>query len=266
MSTLSGKVAVVTGAGHPRGIGRSIALKLSQQGTTVVLTDICDESELERAAAAISSETGSQCLSVVCDISDTETVQDCVDYITEQCGCLDILINNAGVTAGDTEFLQIEDAHWDLSYQVNIKGTVNFCRAAIPVMLQQKEGVIVNNSSLCGLGAIETIPANYTASKFAIIGLTKAIALEYAEKNIRCNAICPGVVNTALRKGAISRISEKMNISMEEAEKLEDDSIAMKRAAEPEEIGDVVAWLVSPAASYVTGVALPVAGGMPHGL
>ena len=163
-------------------------------------------------------------------------------------------------------FLDISDDIWDLSYQVNVRGTAAFCRAAIPSMLKQKMGVIVNNASLCGIGAITSVPANYTASKFAVIGLTKAIALEYAEYNIRCNAVCPGVVNTGMREHAMRRIAEKENITLKQAQKHEDLSIAMKRAAQPEEVADLVLFLSGPDSAYITGAALPVAGGMAAGL
>ena len=133
-------------------------------------------------------------------------------------------------------------------------------------MLVQNGGAIVNIASLCGLGAIEEIPAPYTASKFAAIGLTKAIALQYAEQNIRCNAVCPGVVNTQMRDQLLERMAEDHNITVVEAEQLENNSIAMKRGAEPEEVASVVAFLTSPAAQYITGVAVPVAGGLAAGL
>ncbi|MDG1988238.1 MAG: SDR family NAD(P)-dependent oxidoreductase [Halieaceae bacterium] len=266
MTTLTDKIAIVTGAGHIQGIGRAIALKLSQQGATVILTDIIDPAQLEQIAADISNETGSECHSLKCNISDSNDVNICVKQVIDKFGQIDILVNNAGVASGSTEFLGLEEKDWDLSYNVNIKGTANFCRAVLPTMLKQETGVIINNSSLCGLGAIESIPANYTASKFAIIGMTKAIALEFASENIRCNAVCPGVVNTAMRKGAVSRIAEQLDISLEEAEKVEDEAIAMKRAADPGEVADAVAYLASPAAAYITGVALPVAGGLSQGL
>ncbi|MGI9295952.1 MAG: SDR family NAD(P)-dependent oxidoreductase, partial [Pseudomonadales bacterium] len=132
--------------------------------------------------------------------------------------------------------------------------------------LKQESGVIVNIASLCGLGAIVDIPASYTASKFAAVGLTKAISLAYADKGIRCNAVCPGVVNTQMRDQLLERLAEHYDVSIEEAERMENETIAMKRGAEPEEVADAVAYLAGPCAKYVTGVALPVAGGMAAGL
>ena len=266
MSVHHGKVAIITGAGQNQGIGRAIAAKLAEQGASTVITDLTTAGELENIAEDISNSTNQKCLAVHCDNTKESDISNCIDLSLETFGRIDFLINNAGVAGQGTNFLEIEANSWDLSYRVNVLGTVNFCRAIIPVMLKQKSGAIVNNSSLCGLGALEAIPASYTSTKFAIVGLTKAIALEFATQNIRCNAVCPGVVNTGMRRDALIRIAEQMEISIEDAEKLEDDAVAMKRPAEPEEVADAVAYLVSPAASYITGVALPVAGGLAPGL
>ena len=266
MSSLDNKVAIITGAGQVNGIGRAIALKLAKLGATTILTDLSSATELERIAKEIGEESGRPCLSMHCDISQEEDIHTCVDRTLEKFACIDILVNNAGVTGSGTAFLDIQDSTWDLSYQVNIKGSMRFIKSVLPHMQKQGGGSIINNASICGLGALEAIPANYTASKFAIVGLTKAIALEFAADKIRCNAVCPGVVNTGMRQDALARIAEQMNVSIEEAEKIEDEAIAMKRAAEPEEVAEAVAYLVSPASSYITGVALPVAGGLAPGL
>ena len=266
MSILNGKVAIITGAGQSQGIGRAVALKLAEQGATTVITDLKSAIELEDNAKEIHRISEAPCLPLHCDITSEEDVINCVKQTIDKFGRIDILVNNAGVSGSGTAFLDIDNDTWDLSYRVNVLGAVNFCRVVIPVMQKQKGGVIVNNSSLCGLGALDAIPANYTSTKFAVVGLTKAIALEFASQGIRCNAVCPGVVNTGMRQNAISRIAEQHNISIDEAEKLEDESIAMKRAAEPEEIADAVAYLAGPSSKYITGVALPVAGGMAPGL
>jgi NAD(P)-dependent dehydrogenase (short-subunit alcohol dehydrogenase family) len=246
-------------------MGRAIALKLAAQGAVVVLVDVANAEGLADAVEEISA-LGSRGTAIRCDSSCPKEIDSCVDEVLKQFGRIDILVNNAGVSADIPYFLDIPEETWELSYQVNVAGTAAFCRAVIPAMLAQQSGVIVNNASLCGLGAIESAPANYTASKFAVIGLTKALALEFASRNIRCNAICPGVVNTGMRINALSRIAEQQDISLDQARAYEDESIAMKRAAEPEEIADAVLFLAGPGASYLTGIALPVAGGMPPGL
>ena len=262
---LKDQIAIITGAGHPAGMGKAIALKLASQGASVALVDIEKTPSLLKTVADLNAN-GGKAIALACDSTDTSQVNNCVAAVIKQFGRVDILINNAGISASIPYFLDISDDIWDLSYQVNVRGTAAFCRAAIPSMLKQKMGVIVNNASLCGIGAITSVPANYTASKFAVIGLTKAIALDYAEYNIRCNAVCPGVVNTGMREHAMRRIAEKENITLKQAQKHEDLSIAMKRAAQPEEVADLVLFLSGPDSAYITGAALPVAGGMAAGL
>ena len=259
------KVAVITGAGSNHGIGRAVALCLANGGFDIAVTDIPGCVGLEDVAEELRA-TGVEVLALNCDNTSTEAVSSTVSHIVNEFGRIDVMVNNAGVSGAATKFADISDRDWDLAYEVNIRGTAVFCRAVLPYMVEQKSGIIINNASLCGLGAIDAIPASYTATKFAVVGLTKAIALEYAGMGIRCNVVCPGVVNTAMRKNAVNRIANKHGISYTEAEQLEDESIAMQRAAEPDEIAAVVAWLASPASSYITGVALPVAGGMAPGL
>ncbi len=247
------------------GIGRSIALRLAADGYNIAITDMPGKTGLGEVADEI-RETGAQTVALECNNINSADVFSTVKQVLDRFGHVDAMINNAGVSATATKFADIEDLDWDLAYQVNVRGTAAFCRAVLPHMIDQRSGVIINNASICGLGALDAIPASYTATKFAVIGLTKAIALEYADMGIRCNAICPGVVNTALRQNAISRIAEKHGISPEHAERLEDEAIAMKRPAEPEEVAEAVAWLASPTSSYITGIALPVAGGLAQGL
>ena len=149
---------------------------------------------------------------------------------------------------------------------VNLLGAFHCCQVAVPHMLVAGEGAIVNIASLCGLGAIPEIPIAYTSSKFAVVGFTKAVALEFADRNIRCNAVCPGAINTAMRDTLFQRMAEEHGISVDEARQMEDETIGMARGGEPEEIADCVAYLAGPSASYVTGTAIPVAGGMVPGL
>ena len=259
------KVAVITGAGSNLGIGRAIALRFAGDGYDIAITEVPGSGQPEDVADEIRAK-GVEVMALECDNTHTEEVESTINEVIDKFGRIDVMINNAGVSGAATKFAEIGDRDWDLAYEVNVRGTAAFCRAVLPHMLRQQGGVIVNNASLCGLGAIDAIPASYTATKFAVVGLTKAIAVEYADSHIRCNAICPGAVNTAMRKNAINRIAEKHGMSCTEAEKLEDESIAMQRAAEPEEIAEAVFWLASPPSSYITGVALPVAGGMAPGL
>lgn len=266
MNLLADKVAIVTGAGHSKGIGWAIALKLAAQGAAVVVTDLQGAAgDLEVLAEDIRAQ-GGRALPVTVDITNRTDVDACVGQALEAFGRIDILVNNAGVGGGSGELLKVAKKDWDIAYNVNVIGTVNCCQAVVPTMLEQGGGVIVNTASLCGLGAIPEISMAYTTSKFAVVGLTKAIALEYANQNIRCNAICPGAINTQMRERLFERLAAEQGISLAEAEQMENSTIAINRGAEPQEVADAVAYLAGPQASYITGVALPVAGGMAPGI
>ncbi len=266
MKTLAQKVAVVTGAGHPKGIGRAIALKLAQQGANVVVTDLASaKKDLDDAVIQL-NELGVDALAVVVDITNKADIARGVSQVQERFGQLDILVNNAGVGVGSSDFIELTDQDWNLSFQVNVKGMADFCQAVIPLMEKQNGGSIINIASLAGLGAIESIPACYTATKFAAIGLTKQLAMNYAKANIRCNAVCPGSIVTQMHKATLEFIAQEHGISLQEAQALEDASIPLGYSAEPGVVGDAVVYLASAAAKYMTGIAMPVAGGMSPGI
>ncbi len=266
MKPLKDKVAIVTGAGHPKGIGRAIAMKLAEQGATLVVTDLESASAgLEEAVSGLHT-LGTTVMAVTVDVTDKAQIRSCVSRVLREFGRIDVLVNNAGVGLGSGEFLEVTDQDWQLSYAVNIKGTADFCQAVIPAMKQQGGGAIINVASLAGLGAIETIPACYTASKYAVVGLTKQLALNYAADQIRINAVCPGSVVTQMHQTSLELIASEHNISIEEAQRQEDAHIPLGYSADPGVIGDAVAYLAGSGAAYITGVAMPVAGGMAPGL
>lgn len=250
---LRGKVAIVTGAAHPKGIGRAIAMAIQGEGAHVVITDIAGAEGLE------------ECGGLACDVTDAAQVQTFVETVLAEHGQIDVLVNNAGVGVGSADFLELTDRDWDLSLNVNLRGVANLCQAAIPHM-RERGGSIINVASLAGLGAIDSIPACYTASKFAAVGLTKQIAAQFAADGIRCNAICPGSVVTQMHEQSLQLLAQEHNISIEEAQQLEDSHIPLGRSAQPEEIGSAAVFLASDQSAYMTGVALPVAGGMAPGL
>lgn len=266
MQPLLNKTAIVTGAGQTKGIGRAIALKLAEQGANLVITDLPTATvglnELKDELEAL----GVWGLAIAVDVTRPQQVADCMAQTLERFGSIDILVNNAGIGGGSSNFLELSANDFERAYQINLLGAVHCSQAAIPAMCEQGGGAIINTASLCGLGAIPSIPVSYTASKFALVGLTKAIALEFAENNIRCNAVCPGAINTQMRDRLFERIAEEEGISPDQARQNEDATIAIGRGAEPEEVADAVAYLAGPAASYITGVALPVAGGMAPGV
>jgi NAD(P)-dependent dehydrogenase (short-subunit alcohol dehydrogenase family) len=280
MKLLEGKVAIVTGAGRPKGMGRATALKLAEQGASVVVTDLARKREelmiegflgigdglaaLEKVVSEIEA-LDSKGLALAVDVTDTAQIQACVDETCEAFGGVDILFNNAGTAIGVGPFLDTLSQNWDLSWQVNVKGMVEFCRAVIPKMIERGGGSIINNASMAGLGA-EAGYGAYVVTKFAVVGLTKLLAAEFGDRNVRCNATCPGSILTDMGEEEINFIAMERGIDRDQAAKVFDEMAALGRAAQPEEVADVVAYLAGPRSGYLTGVALPVAGGMRPGL
>jgi NAD(P)-dependent dehydrogenase (short-subunit alcohol dehydrogenase family) len=278
MQSLEGKVAIVTGCGRPKGIGRATALRLAEHGADVVVTDLCrkydgdlafygvgdDWQQLQGLVTEIEAR-GRRGLACRVDVTRRDEVEACVGETVATLGGIDILFNNAGTAVGVGPFLAMTQQQWDLSLSVNVTGMFHFCQLAIPKLLERGGGVIVNTSSTAGLGAVELM-CGYHTSKFAVVGFTKAIAAEFGQFGIRCNAVCPGMVDTDLGDAEYEFISQMESISIEEARRRAAEKIALRRQCRPEEVADVVAYLCSPAAGYITGVALPIAGGMSPGL
>jgi NAD(P)-dependent dehydrogenase (short-subunit alcohol dehydrogenase family) len=208
---------------------------------------------------------GSKGLAMAVDVTDAGQIQACVDKTCEAFGGIDILFNNAGTGVGVGPFLDTPSENWDLSWQVNVKGMVDFCKAVIPKMIERGGGSIVNNASMAGLGAAPGYGA-YCVTKFGVVGLTKLIAAEFGRQNIRCNATCPGNILTDMGEEEIKFISMEQGISEEEARHIFGEVAALGRAGQPEEVADVVLYLAGPRSGFLTGVALPVAGGMPNAL
>ena len=264
--TLKGKVAIITGATKMKGLGRAIALKLAKQGAKIALTGRTSSAEgLQQVVDDLKAQ-GAEAMGVIVDVANQAEVNTAVQRVIDHYGSIDILVNNAGIGAGSPVFLENSNRDWDANYAVNVKGTMAMCAAVLPQMERQGSGAIVNIASLAGLGALQGMPYPYTATKFALVGVTKELALEYANKGVRVNVVCPGAIATDMLQQAYQGIAEAEGISIEEAAKLENSTIAMGRPAEPSEIADTVCYLASPTASYVTGVAMPVGGGMLPGL
>lgn len=267
MKLLDDKVALVTGAAHPKGMGFAACRKLAAAGAKIVLSDLVrneQERQLIQSRAEEIEQRGGTVLALGMDISDRRQVAACVEESIHAFGKLDIVFNNAGTPVGVGKFLEMTDEQWDLSYQVNLKGAVNVCQYVIPVMGKNGGGSIINNSSLAGLGAVAEMAA-YTATKFAVIGLTKALAAEFGEQNIRVNAVCPGSIWTQMGELEVemNRVHDE---SFTDAKQRLLDDVSMRRWGASDEVADAVVYLASDMASYVSGVALPVAGGMAAGL
>lgn len=241
-----GKVAVVTGGA--RGIGRAICETLAKRGVDIVIGDLQIELA-EGTARELAGTTGRKVIATLVNVADLESANALVAKAMEAFGRLDILVNNAGVTR-DKLVMRMEEADWDLVIDVNLKGTFNCSKAAFRPMMKQRYGRIVNISSVSGQAG-QVGQANYSASKAGIIGLTKALAREFASRNITVNAVAPGFVPTALTQDLPVELKEGML-------KL----TPLGRMGTPQEIAYAVAFLASDEASYITGQVLAVDGGM----
>ncbi len=242
---LTGKVALVTGAAQ--GIGRAIALLLARNGADIVVSDINLEKAEETAKEV--RAIGPKAMAVKVDVANLSDVDRMVAGILEKLAKIDILVNNAGITR-DKLILRMTEEDWDAVLGVNLKGTFNCTKAVVRHMAKQRSGKIVNIASVVGeMG--NAGQANYSASKAGVIGLTKTIAREYAQRGINVNAIAPGYIETPMTEA----LPEK---AKEELKKL----IPMERLGKPEDVAEAVLFLVSEESSYVTGQVLNVNGGI----
>ena len=242
--SLSGKIALVTGGS--RGIGFSTGKILSENGATVVITGK-DSERLEKAAKRIPNSIG-----IVADIKNTNDVKNVVSKTIEKFGKLDILVNNAGIFPKIKKLHEIDEDEWNEVLDVNLTGQFRFTKEAIP-HLQKTSGSIVNISSDAGLKAYQGFNADaYSASKAALIILTKCWALEYSKNKIRVNCICPGVVDTDMTKPFLKTQTDK---------EFMDNEHPLGRIGQPEEIAKAIMYFVSDDASWTTGAVLTVDGG-----
>ncbi len=280
MGELDGKVAIVTGAGRERGIGIGAARELASRGAAVVLTDVArpardlewfgmptvaeDMAFMEEAVAEIEAD-GGRALAMAVDVRIEDEVKACVERTVAEFGTIDILFNNAGTPIGAQPFLGMDDNTWEQSWAVNVMGMVNFARHVIPVMQAGGGGTIVNNSSIAGMKVWPDFAA-YSATKFAVIGLTKSLALDFAGDGIRVNAVCPGDIDTAMGDIAIELAAAQEGITVADFGGEAPAAVALRRRGLGEDVGKVVAWLAGPGSGYVTGVSIPVDGAWAEGL
>ena len=264
MGSIEDKVAIVTGAAG--GIGTAIALALAGEGARIAVCDLASRRDDGLAALANAiSDNGGETIAMAVDVTRRADIETAVAATLEAWGGIDILVNNAGTTAGAGPFLDITDADWQSSFAVNLKGPADFAQAVIPEMRRRGGGTILNIASTAGLGALGGFGA-YTATKHGLVGLSKTIAAEFGRDGIRCNAICPGFVRTEMHLDATRRLAAQEGIGEAEMAARRYADVPLGRAGEPDEIARLVILLAGPGGAYITGTAIPVAGGHPVGL
>lgn len=244
-NSLQNRAAVVTGAGA--GIGRAIALKLAAEGASIVVSDI-DEESAHKVAEEINN-AGGKAIALKVNANSPEDNELLVATAIKEFGSCDCAVNNAGLGAPPKKLGDIDDATFNRAIDVTLRGTFYGMRAQLKQMEKQGHGAIVNISSIAGLQASRLL-SPYIASKHGVVGLTQTAALDYADQGIRINSVAPGPVRTA----AFATLPE-------ERIKEEENKVPLKRLGEPEDIAEAVSFLLSDAASFITGVVLPVDGG-----
>lgn len=246
--SLEGKAILVTGGGS--GIGRATSLLLAKQGARVMIADYVPEGA--QKTVAMIKEAGGTANCLAADVSVTKQVEMMVAKTVETYGRIDGAFNNAGIEGKMAGTIDTSEENFDRTIAINLKGVWLCMKYEIPQMLKQGGGVIVNTASIAGLVGFEGLPA-YNASKHGVVGLTKTAALEFAQKNIRVNCVCPGVIQTPM----VARLMDGGGMN-------ENDMRAgepVGRFGQPHEIGEGVVWLLSDASSFVTGHSMVIDGG-----
>jgi NAD(P)-dependent dehydrogenase (short-subunit alcohol dehydrogenase family) len=251
MKLFEGQVALVTGAGG--GIGLATADAFGQAGASVIVAD-SNAALLETAANGLRA-AGHQVLAISCDVTDRGQVKSMIEQAVKTYGRLDAAFNNAGINCDGAPMAETEDDEFDNIVNVNLRGVWNCMKAELREMMAQGSGAIVNCSSIGGMRGSKGRAA-YSASKFGVIGLTRASALDYADKGIRINAVCPGIIGNTPMAARVTKNNDPDIIKAFVAAE------PIGRLGEPEEIAAAVLWLCSPAASFVIGHAMAIDGGI----
>ncbi len=245
MGILDGKTGLVTGAAQ--GIGKAIALRLAKAGAAVIVSDTNEEGI--RTTAQEIQALGGKAEAIPCNVADSAQVDALVSKAVGSFQSIDILVNNAGITR-DNLMIRMDEKDWDLVISINLKGTFLMTKAVSQVMMRKRYGRIVNIASVVGMMG-NAGQANYAASKAGVIALTKSVAKEFSSRNITCNAIAPGFIETAMTQ----KLPEKVRDEYKNA-------IPLRRFGSADDIAAAVTFLASDDAAYITGQVIPVDGGM----
>jgi 3-oxoacyl-[acyl-carrier protein] reductase len=246
MKLLEGKVAIITGAS--RGIGKGIAELFAAQGAHVAFT-YASSDEKARALEAELNQLGGKSKGYKSDASDFNAAAALVDEVVKEFGTVDILVNNAGITR-DNLLMRMSEEQWDEIMTVNLKSVFNLTKAVIKPMLKVRNGSIINMSSVVGVKG-NAGQSNYAASKAGIIGFTKSVAAELGSRNIRCNAIAPGFIETEMTGALDEKVVQQWR-----------DAIPLKRGGSTQDVANATLFLASDMSAYITGQTLHVCGGM----
>jgi len=246
MKLLEGKVALVTGAS--RGIGRGIAFKLAEQGANIAFTYL---SSVEKGTALENElkALGIKAKGYQSDAANFKAADELVTAVVTEFGTIDILVNNAGITR-DTLLMRMSEDQWDQVINANLKSVFNMTKAVQRPMLKQRKGSIINMSSVVGVKG-NAGQSNYAASKAGIIGFSKSVALELGSRNIRCNAIAPGFIETEMTGALDPKVVEQWR-----------EAIPLKRGGTAEDVANLTLFLASDLSAYITGQTINVCGGM----
>jgi NAD(P)-dependent dehydrogenase (short-subunit alcohol dehydrogenase family) len=267
------KTALITGAGKFTGIGYGIARKMAAGGANLVVTDLAEApcqkpivplgsmEEMQRIVARLKDEFGVEALALGLDVTSTASVEAALAVVKGRFGGLDYLFNNAGAVLGaPSPTHEYDEAAWLKTFDINLHGVFRVSKAAVPLM-KGRSAAIVNLASRAAKTPAKFNGA-YSASKAAVIMVSKVMALELAPEGIRVNAICPGLIKTDLQEGNLALKAVVFNTTMEEAEKIMTATVPLGRMGTIDEVADLCAYLVSDQSSYITGQAINIGGGL----
>ena len=246
MGLLNGKTALITGAA--RGIGKAIAIKFATEGADIAFSDLNRDEHMENTEKELQA-LGVKAKGYASNAASFEDSRKLADSIMQDFGRIDILVNNAGITR-DNLLLRMTEQDWDAVLTVNLKSVFNLTKAVQRIMIKQRGGSIVNMSSVVGVNG-NAGQANYSASKAGMIGFTKSVAQELGSRNIRCNAIAPGFIETEMTHKLPDNVREEWI-----------KTIPLRRSGKPEDVADVATFFASDLSSYVSGQVINVCGGM----